>query len=98
MARTETVEVHLPIELFKELRDGEIERLGNREFTNRRGGNNTYAGNGPVAQLLLEVLLGSRSNLSDSLYDGRKLEPTAEGQITIDEKPRADDGTFTSGD
>jgi hypothetical protein len=98
MARTKTVEVDLPIDLYEELRDKELQRLGKREFMTRRGCNNTYGGNGPLGQLLLEVLFGSRANLSDSWYDGRELEPTTEGQITIAEKPRADDGTFTSGD
>lgn len=91
MARTRTIEVSVPVELFKELQNAEIERLGNREFTNRRGGNNTYGSNGPLGQLLLEVLIGSRENISDSWYDGKLLEPTEEGQVTI---ARADDGTF----
>lgn len=98
MALTETIEVHLPIELFEQLRDEEIKRLGNREFTNRRGGNNhpdTYAGNGPMGQVLLEVLLGEREDVSTQWFEGQPLEPTPEGGVEV-RQPRDNAGNFTS--
>ncbi len=96
MALTETVEVTLPIELFEDLRDEELQRIGNREFTNRRGGNNhpdTYASNGPMGQILLEVLLGERDDLSEKWNNGKPLEPTPEGTVET-RQPRDNAGNF----
>jgi len=98
MALTETVEVHLPIELYQDLQDTEIERLGNREYTNRRGGQNhpdTYAGNGPLGQVLLEVLLGEREDISTQWFEEQPLEPTPEGSVEV-RQPRDNTGNFSS--
>lgn len=97
MARTETVEVYLPLELFEDLRDEEIERLGNRQYTDRRGGNNsdTFAGNGPLGQVLLEVLLGEYEDISTRWFDGQPLEPTPEGGVEV-RQSRDDEGNFAS--
>lgn len=96
MARTKTVEIHIPANVYDEYRDYLIDELSAREFKDRRAGANTYAGNGAVGEALLADCI--LSHIAEVLYDAgdRPVSPTPEGGLEIGEKPRNDDGTFQS--
>jgi len=96
MARTQTVEVSIPREVYVEYRDYLISELSPREFKDRDAGANTYGDNGAVAEALLADCI--LPHIAEILYDveDRPVSATPEGELAVGEKPRSDDGTFKS--
>ena len=96
MARTETVEVSIPRDVYVEYRDYLMQEISPREFKDRRAGAGTYGNNGAVAEALLADCI--LPHLAEILYDveDKPVSATPEGELEIGERPRSDDGTFKS--
>lgn len=93
MARTETVEVHIPVETYREYRDYLMNELGKREYQARMGSHDTYASNDAVAEALLaDAIL---PHLGELLKDSPHVKPTPEGELEVVRETDGD-GKFTS--